>query len=201
MKNKGFTLVEILAVIVILGILTTMAAISVTRYRKDADQKDLLNLHSSIETSFANYRGVLAMSGEVAGSTLIISNNTTSSFDRYFQDLSYNGKRLSKSDLDGTVITLRTKGEVLSNSEYKTKGEEQFIKDATCIVESTVSNPGEENAKIIKKCKTTSTGEIEPSKDELICLKVSYNGTVVIDDYGKTDNALSFNKLCQYVSE
>lgn len=204
MKNKGFTLVEILAVIVILGILTVMASLAVTRYRRDADQKDLLNLHDALQTSFANYRTVLAMNGDVfSDPTLTISSSQSSGFDRYIQELSYNGKRLSKSDINGTTITLRKKGDVLSNEVYKSKGVEQFVKDATCIVESSIDNPGEQSATITKKCKGISDNP-EPSKDELICMKVYYNGDLVINDY-KQDNdnstALSFNELCKYVSE
>ena len=82
MKNKGFTLVEILAVIVILGILTTMASLAVTRYRREADQKDLLNLHDALQTSFDNYRTVLAMSGDVfTGPTLTISSSASVNLD------------------------------------------------------------------------------------------------------------------------
>ena len=87
MKNKGFTLVEILAVIVILGILTTMVSIAVTRYRKDADEKDLLNLHDAIQTSFTNYRTVLAMSGEIAASELTINSSQSSDFDSEYGQL------------------------------------------------------------------------------------------------------------------
>lgn len=207
MKNKGFTLVEILAVIVILGIITTMASLAVIRYRKEADKKDLLNLHDALQTSFANYRTVLAMSGDVfTGPTLTISSSQFSDFDKYIQDLSYNGRRLGKSNLNGTTITLRKKGDILSNETYKTKGEEQFIKDATCIVTSEVINPEQSGAKITKHCKKDNRGNIMPSQDELICIKVNYSPTsdgsdssIVIDDYGKTDYALSFNELCTYL--
>lgn len=210
MKNKGFTLVEILAVIVILAILTTMATLGVTRYRRDADQKDLLNLHDALQTSFANYRSVLAMNGDVLSSqTITISSSQSSDFDRYIQDLSYNGKRLNKSDLEGTTITIRTKGDLLQSNKYKEKTnnltkEDILIKDATCIVISDVTNPGETDAKITKSCKKISINgeeQPEPSKDELICIKVKYNNEWVIDDYGKEDNTFLFNELCQYVSE
>lgn len=197
MKNKGFTLVEILAVVVILSILITMASIGVTRYRRDVDKKDLLNLHSSIETSYINYRAVLAMKGDVVSNVITIDNNTPSDFNKYLEDLSYNGKRLNKNDLNGSTITLATKGAVLSNSEYYAKGEEQFIKDATCMVEGSIDTTDADNPKTVNKCKRNSvTNEYEPSKDELICLKIKYNDSMIIDDY---DDSLSFNKLCTYL--
>lgn len=165
MKNKGFTLVEVLAVIVILGIITAIASISVTRYRKQADDNDLLNLHSSIETSYSNYRTVLAESGEVIiDNPLNIGSSENNSFDKYFEDLSYNGERLNKTILQGSTITLYKKDSVFSNPSYtesiknKIEGfnalsedeknraiEKQYIIDATCVVVSTVCRPGDEN--------------------------------------------------------
>lgn len=225
MKNKGFTLVEILAVIVILGLLATMAGLSITRYRKQVDEKDLLNLHSAIKTSFANYRTVLAQSGEVIDS-ITISSGSTTPFDRYFEDLSYNGERLSKEDLEGTKIELKNKGTVLYNPEYinavkkriknfdtlsaeaqEEELEKQYIIDATCMVTSTVTeinpstNTDTKTAEINKSCKKGSDGKYIPSSDELICLSVWYKGQHVIDDRYEQGGAKSFNELCKYISE
>ncbi|MGN0993145.1 MAG: type II secretion system protein, partial [Bacilli bacterium] len=52
MKNKGFTIMELMAVIVILGILTTLAAVGVTKYRQTVKEKELVNLHSTIEAAY-----------------------------------------------------------------------------------------------------------------------------------------------------
>lgn len=56
MKNKGFTIVELMAVIVILGILSSMAMISVSRYRKDVRDTDLVELHQTIDAAYDKYR-------------------------------------------------------------------------------------------------------------------------------------------------
>lgn len=215
MKNKGFTLVEILAVIVIIGILVGIATLGYTRIRKDTDQKDLLNLHSSLETTYANYRTVQAMNGDLTDSGLTIDKNQTSDFDKYITDLAYNGKRLSKEDIDGTNFKTVIKGDIFNNSEYQNyvkariknfdslsqseqykELEKQYIIDSTCLVESIIeSSSGNEP---IKHCKTTEEGsgeKIVGSKAELTCLIVKYKGETVINDY---EDSSSFNKLCKY---
>ncbi len=218
MKNKGFTLVEILAVIVIIGILAAMATLGVTRIRKNADQKDLFNLHSSLETSFENFRTVLVMNGDPQVTRLEIGDQTPPAFNKYITDLSYEGHRLSSADLQGTVIEVFEKGNALIDNNYInsiTKDipnynslseeqkfaelEKQYIIDSTCMVESKVVNPGQEGATIEKHCKLAD-GVPVPSKDEITCLKVRYKGTILVDDYGDTDNALKFNNLCEYAS-
>ena len=218
MKNKGFTLVEILAVIVIIGILAAMATLGVTRIRKNADQKDLFNLHSSLETSFENYRTILVMNGDPQVTRLEIGDQSPPDFNKYITDLSYEGRRLSNADLQGTVIEVLEKGNALNDNNYIasiTKNiqnynslseeqklvelEKQYIIDSTCIVESKVVNPGQENATIEKHCKLAN-GIPVPSKDETTCLKIRYKGTILVDDYGDAENALSFNTLCSYLS-
>ena len=56
MKNKGFTIVELMAIIVILGILSTIAIVGVSRYRKEVRDKELIQLHSTIEAAYDTYR-------------------------------------------------------------------------------------------------------------------------------------------------
>lgn len=55
MKNKGFTLVELLAVIVILGIILGITTVSVLKIKEKQDEKNLENTISSILTAAKEY--------------------------------------------------------------------------------------------------------------------------------------------------
>lgn len=57
MKNKkGFTIVELMAVIVLLGLLSTIAVMSITRYKQSAIEKEKVSLRQNIISSFGMYR-------------------------------------------------------------------------------------------------------------------------------------------------
>lgn len=216
MRNKGFTLVELLAVLVILGIITSMALISVTRYRKQADEKDLQNLHSTILMILDNYRTDLAVSGGVFDENeIIIGTNEPEGFDQYFKDLAYNGEKLQRSDLVGTRIRIGKKGELLSKNAYLEAAAQRaasrsstatandiYVIDATCKVKSDGYSEGnistEEEAKINTVCEE-SGGAPVPSEDELICLTIKYNDSIVVDDFGVNETAYIVNDLCKYM--
>lgn len=55
MKNKGFTLVEMLAVIALLAIIGTITAVSVKNIKKNQDEENKLNIISAIMTGARNY--------------------------------------------------------------------------------------------------------------------------------------------------
>ena len=55
MNNKGFTFVEILAVIVLIGILSSIAIIGVSRYRENAKNKDYEALAKSSYNAMEEY--------------------------------------------------------------------------------------------------------------------------------------------------
>lgn len=188
MKNKGFTIVELMAIIVILGILSTIAIVGVSRYRKEVRDKELIQLHSTIEAAYDTYR-----QGQMGKYEKNITINSTSSkaYNSYFEELSFNGQRLSLKDIDGSKFNLKIKGNLLNEDKYKTDRQEDDdkIADGTCLVTTTV-----ENNNIIKSCQTNN-GDIEPSKEELLCIILKVNGEEVINDYNNS------NSLCRYFTK
>lgn len=186
MKNKGFTIVELMAVIVILGILSTIAIVGVSKYRKEVRDKELIQLHSTIETAYDTYRqGQMGMQYE---KDIIINSNSNKAYNSYFEELSFNGQRLSLKDINGSEFSLKIKGDLLDNSTYKNERttEENKITDGTCLVTTTVANN-----QIQKSCQKNG-GTIVSSKEELLCIKLKVNGEEVINDYNDS------NSLCRY---
>jgi len=54
-KNKGFTLVELIAVIAIMGSLLVIAGASIYKFRDNANKKAYLNIKDNIETAIELY--------------------------------------------------------------------------------------------------------------------------------------------------
>lgn len=230
MKKRAFTLTEMLAVLTILTILVGLATLSVTKYRKNVDEKDLENLHRTIETMYNNFRIERSLNGEKEkeGDTITISKNPSNKekmfIEKYFKDLTYNGKKLKTEELYGTVITLKTKEDVFKNrktngyddyvesrrkqTKIKKNGniinatiEDIYVIDATCEVKSEYTvKDNIANDYINKKCNTNNNGII-PSHEDLVCIKVVYKNQTVINDYSKASRAKSFNELCNFVSD
>ena len=84
MKNKGFTIMELMAVIVILGILSTLAVVSVSKYRQTVKEKELVNLHSTIESAYDKYRSNTIMSGGSASKKIDFNNIEDEDFNKCF---------------------------------------------------------------------------------------------------------------------
>ena len=185
MKNKGFTIVELMAIIVILGILSTIAIVGVSRYRKEVRDKELIQLHSTIEAAYDTYRQ--GQMGKYA-KDITINSNKDKAYNSYFEELSFNGQRLSLKDINDSEFSLKIKGNLLDEDKYKkerTKEDDKII-DGTCLVTTTVKDNQ------IKKSCQTNNGDIEPSKEELLCIKLKVNGEYVINDYENS------NSLCKY---
>lgn len=188
MKNKGFTIVELMAIIVILGILSTIAIVGVSRYRKEVRDKELIQLHSTIEAAYDTYR-----QGQMGKyeKDITINSDKNKAYNSYFEELSFNGQRLSLKDINESEFHLKIKGDLLNKEKYKSKRttEDDKIADGTCLVTTTVKDN-----KIKKSCQTNN-GDIEPSKEELLCIKLKVNGEEVINDYKNS------NSLCKYFNK
>lgn len=167
MKNKkGFTLVEVLAVIVILGILATIAIGSISRYRKTVNEKEKISLRSSIISAFDNYR---ISKGASKGQKINISELSFTN-----NNLTYNNQTC---ELTGSVISYIVKGDYLD----KYSSEEDKAKYGVCALTTE-----EQDGSLVNVCKTP----IEPSKETTYCITLKCNGDEIIDDY--TDA----NSLC-----
>ena len=202
MKNKGFTIVELMAVIVILGILSSMAMISVSKYRKDVRDTDLVELHQTIDAAYDKYRQDNLIKGASYKTNLTFDDMNTDTFNTYFSEFTFDGKRLTKNELKGSVLNLVSKGELLSNNDYKTSvnsSEEKYVEDGACLVESTVTTINE-TSQIKKSCKKESDGNIMPSREEILCIVIKRDGKDIINDYS-SDKNLTQRPLCKYLLE
>lgn len=195
MKNKGFTIVELLAVIVILGLLSTIALVSVSKYRQDARDMEITELHSTLEATYNQYRQDMLTRGKPYQKTLSIAEDNEL-FNTYFNELTFDGKTLTQKELNESIISLVSKGNLLNNREYtKDKTESDYIQDGACLVESTTTKTSEGTNKIVKKCKRTNN-EIEPSQEEMLCVVIKRNGDTIIDDYSQNKTQ---KPLCKYL--
>lgn len=88
-NRKGFTLVELLAVIVIISILVGLVVSSVSRYKNKAEEKEKKILRQNIISIFNNYRMEMLEEGKVIkqGVTYEISNMDSDAI------INYNGKK------------------------------------------------------------------------------------------------------------
>lgn len=202
MKNKGFTIMELMAVIVILGILTTLAAVGVTKYRQTVKEKELVNLHSTIEAAYDNYRSSIIMSGGSASKEINFSTLDDNTFNKYFADFTYNGNHLTQSDLSKSVFSLKIKGDLLNKSDYTNKKtEENFVKDGACLVGSEITDVTNEDStktkEIVKNCKKNGGSPI-PSQEEMLCIVLEVNGEKLINDF---DENKSMQPLCVYFNK
>lgn len=69
-KNKGFTLTELLAVIVILGILISFSTVSVIKIKEKQDKQNKENVISSILTGAKTYNAERKVEGSIPVSDL-----------------------------------------------------------------------------------------------------------------------------------
>lgn len=202
MKNKGFTIVELMAVIVILGILSSMAMISVSKYRKDVRDTDLVELHQTIDAAYDKYRQDNLIKGASYQKDLTFEGIDNDTFNTYFSEFTFDGKRLTKNELKGSMLNLVSKGELLNNPKYRkdvNNIEDKYVEDGACLVESTVTKI-EGTSQIKKSCKEDSNGNIMPSQEEILCIVIKRDGKDIINDYS-SDKNLTQRPLCKYLLE
>lgn len=207
MKNKGFTIMELMAVIVILGILSTLVVVSVSKYRQTVKEKELVNLRSTIESAYDNYRSNIIMSGDSASKKIDFNEIEDKTFNKYFSDFTYSGNRLTQDDLSGSVFSLNIKGNLLDNDSYIKEAEETensekvFVKDGTCLVGSEISDSTSEDPdqakEIVKSCKKNEDDSLIPSQEEILCIKLVVNKEELINDFDKD----SMRPLCFYFAD
>ena len=78
MKNKkGFTIIELLAVVVVLALLSTVVGMSISRNRIDARNKERNILRATLIDEFNNYR--------IANSDKYLNNTIENSYITYFK--------------------------------------------------------------------------------------------------------------------
>lgn len=112
-NNKGFTLVELMVVVAILGLLSAIAVISVTRYRENATEKEKISLRQNVISTFGIYR--------IDNGIGIDTEVNINEFDAIFN---FNGERCT--DIVGTIKAI----------------EEGIVKDEYCnIVKDKNGNP------------------------------------------------------------
>lgn len=197
MKNKGFTIIELLAVIVILGVLSTLAVVSVTKYREDVRQRELINLHSTIEAAYNEYRSDIMLQGWPYLKEISFGTIDDDIFDKYFSDFTYDGARLTKEDFVNSKISLKEKGLLLEIPTYfEGKSEEQLIEDGVCLTKSEIKTINDEQTQINECVKENSI--FQPSKEEIICILLKKEDQTLINDFADKDSNKS---LCKYFSE
>lgn len=203
MNKRGFTLVELLSVIVILGILCSVATMEVFRYKRFTNEKEVVNLRATIEECYDNYRNRTILSGYDYQKSLDFSGNSDI-FKKYFGELSYNGNRLEFKDIE-FKLDLKVKGDLIADRStyacYNNRENVDYAKDKTCIVETKIETEvdSDGNKKLTSSCKEGFL----PSKDEVLCISLKLtgdNGKVLLDDLGKFNGVSGANKenLCYY---
>ena len=133
-KNKAFTLVEILAVIIILGLISGIAMVSVSRYRAKALEDEKKSIRGSINDAFNNYRVTTTVKKTTDRQN---PNSIPLSSFTFDKSVKFNGKLC---DLDESSVYYIVRGDFgvnhssanitkkNQNDEFKSKAEDICIK-------------------------------------------------------------------------
>lgn len=190
MNKKGFTFVELLAVIVILSIITTLTVVSYRSYTKQAKEKELVAVRKTIESAYNNYRTKNLYNGGTVKDTITLSELVSLGYIP--KGFNYNKEQFSSDDLSNSSITIVKKGRNINNY---LNGEsckfDEMLKYEICKTEvddTSININGDNtiNSDSMKfKCVTSDAGTLTnyctddgkrvivfPSEDDAFCLKV-----------------------------
>lgn len=196
MNKKGFTFVELLAVIVILSIITTLTVVSYRNYTKQAKEKELVAVRETIESAYNNYRTKNLYNGGTVKDTITLSELVSLGYIP--KGFNYNKEQFSSDDLGASSITVVKKGSVINNYLYDTNNMQnckfgEMVKYGICKTEvddTSISIDGNNNINtdsMTFKCVTADAGSLDracldkdnnkrvivfPSEDDAFCLKV-----------------------------
>ena len=189
MNKKGFTFVELLAVIVILSIITTLTVVSYRNYTKQAKEKELVAVRKTIESAYNNYRTKNLYNGGTVKDTITLSELVSLGYIP--KGFNYNKEQFSSNDLSNSSITVVKKGKDINN--YLNGGVCNFkdmLKYGICKTEvddTSISIDGNniDTDSMTFKCVTADAGSLTnyctdngkrvivyPSEDDAFCLKV-----------------------------
>ena len=198
MKNKkGFTLIEVLAVIVLLGILVSVATVGVSKYRKDVDEKERYSIRQTIKAAFTNYRIMNDVSPEEHKGEDALGNE-----EEIMKLLKFDGGNTLKYGGEKCVIGADSKVLFLINgtSKYQANIKNISKKDILdlCSDEDTEDKCYAKYYAKYKICELDTTGSCKegfvPSKMETVCIKLSCNGNVIINDF-EDSNSLCYKDI------
>lgn len=190
MNKKGFTFVELLAVIVILSIITTLTVVSYRSYTKQAKEKELVAVRKTIESAYNNYRTKNLYNGGTVKDTITLSELVSLGYIP--KGFNYNKEQFSSDDLGDSSITVVKKGRNINNY---LNGEsckfDEMLKYGICKTEVddtriNINGDNTINSDSMKfKCVTSDAGTLPnyctddgkrvivyPSEDDAFCLKV-----------------------------
>lgn len=155
MKNKkGFTIIELLAVVVVLALLSTVVGMSISRNRIDARNKEKNILRATLIDEFNNYR--IANSDKYLNNTIGYSYTNDNNKVYLAKKISFNKNTCN--NIGNSYITYFKKKDRLSSIDK--------INDDS----------------VTKEMKTKLKEKLEFSNEEVYCVYFYCEGELVIDD-------------------
>ena len=196
MNKKGFTFVELLTVIVILSIITTLTVVSFRSYTKQAKERELVAVRETIESAYNNYRTKNLYNGGTVKDTITLSELVSLGYIP--KGFNYNKEQFSSDDLSNSSITVVKKGSIINNYLYESNNMKncefgEMLEYGICkteIDDTRISIDGNNNIEadsMTFKCVTADAGSLDracldkdngkrvivfPSEDDAFCLKV-----------------------------